>query len=83
MSTNAVCVESEFASLQRVGLAQSQFRAPDLSFGNAQDAEAELAILPPEQQAYMRKLAGHDLVDVDPERQAAWEREREAPARGV
>jgi N-dimethylarginine dimethylaminohydrolase len=77
MSKNVVFVESEFAPLKRVVLAQSQYRASDLGVVDAQSAERELAILPLDQQAYLRKLAGHDLADVDPERQQDWERERE------
>lgn len=77
MSDNVVFVESEFAQLRRVVVAQSQFCAPELGVGGADVAERELAILPLEQQAYMRRLAGHDLAEFDPERQAAWEDERD------
>lgn len=77
VSKNGVFVDSEFAPLKRVVLAQSQFRAPDLDSSDAEGAERELAILPPDQHAYLRRLAGHDLAAVDPERQAAWEHERD------
>ncbi len=76
MKTSTVYVESEFAPLRRVVLAQSQFRAPDLGVGDAPWAEAELAILPPEEREYVRGLAGRDLADADPNRQQAWEEER-------
>ena len=72
-----VFVESEFAPLHAVVLAQNEFRAPESGLVNPEQEARELAILPAEQQAYMRSLQGHDLADADPERQRAWTRERE------
>jgi glycine amidinotransferase len=77
MTNSGVFVQSEFAPLKRVVLAQSQFRAPDFGVDDDGAAQRDLAILPPEQQAYVRKLAGHDLADIDPRRQTAWEHERD------
>lgn len=69
-----VRVESEFAPLQSVVLACSEFAAgsdvdpdsPDFAFLTA-DAKRDLEV-----------LRGKDLREAFPERQAAWEREREA-----
>ena len=68
-----VHVESEFARLRSVVLAQSEFRAPDMP-----PPPEELAFLPPQVRAEMDQLLGRDFGAAFPERQIAWEAEREA-----
>jgi glycine amidinotransferase len=78
MAQRTVHVESEFAPLRTVVVAQSQFRTSDLASLDPAQVERELSILPAEQQAYVRFLAGRDLAEADPDRQRAWEAERAA-----
>ncbi len=73
-------MESEFAPLHRVVLAQSQMRLPDPDFIPAELAGDELSILPPEELAIVLSLLGHDHAEAMPERQAQWEGERAALA---
>lgn len=67
-----VFIQSEFAPLKRVVLAQSQIIAP-----KKMDADV-LKILPPETAGMADKLLGKDFRDAAPELQAQWELERES-----
>jgi len=80
MHSRTVHVESEFAPLRTVVVAQCEFRPLDPALLAPEQAAKELSILPEEEQAYMRSIAGRDLRDADPERQAQWEAERTALA---
>ncbi|AQT86649.1 amidinotransferase [Paenibacillus larvae subsp. pulvifaciens] len=69
-----VLVESEFAPLKRVVLAQSQYGAP-----TEENLEKYKDYLPdsPEGDIYIEKLYGKDVAEVYPELQKRWEAEKE------
>jgi len=68
-----IFVESEFAPLRTVVLAESQIAAPQQL-----PDPAELAFLKPEFLALAPAMLGKDFADAFPERQRAWEGERAA-----
>lgn len=71
MSHTEILVTSEFAPLRTVVLARCELSVPEPAPGSP-----ELRFLP--EGAAERNSLGRDLREADPERQAAWEREREA-----
>ena len=77
-SSRRIFVDSEFAPLRTVVLAQCQMRLPDVEPGSAAQLNDEMAIMPPEQQKTILQLLGKDHAIAMPERQRRWEAEREA-----
>lgn len=77
-SSRRIFVESEFAPLRTVVLAQSQMRLPDADAFTPEQLEAELAIVPPEKRAFIRSMQGKDHAVAMPGRQVQWEAERTA-----
>lgn len=67
-----IYVESEFAPLKKVVLAQSEFALPPRKLD-----EAELAFLTPEARQLFENIQGVDHAEAFPERQRDWEKERE------
>jgi len=78
MGGRTVFVESEYAPLRTVVLARSEFCAFDTAGVDPEQLERELSILPEDHRAYVVGLVGRDLADADPDRQRAWDAEREA-----
>jgi glycine amidinotransferase len=66
--------------LRTVVLAQSQMRLPDPAVISPEQLAAEAAIMPDEQRQMMRSLLGRDHAEAMPDRQRAWEAERDALA---
>jgi glycine amidinotransferase len=77
-SSRRIFVESEFAPLRTVVLAQSQIRLPDPSAFAPAQLEEEIAIIPADQREVIRQLLGKDHAIAMPARQAQWEAERSA-----
>jgi glycine amidinotransferase len=77
-SSRRIFVESEFAPLRTVVLAQSQMRLPAASTVTPKQLEKELGIFPADKRAVIRSLLGKDHAIAVPERQAQWEAERSA-----
>jgi glycine amidinotransferase len=75
-SSRRIFVESEFAPLRTVVLAQSQMRLPAASTLTPAQLEEELAIIPPDKRDLIRSLLGKDHAVAVPARQAQWEAER-------
>lgn len=71
MLLKSIFVESEFAPLKRVILAESEF-----CFPNAKPSEHELDFLSPESRADFENVSGGDHETLFPERHAAWIKER-------
>ncbi|MDT2304424.1 hypothetical protein P7H21_11255 [Paenibacillus larvae] len=69
-----VLVESEFAPLKRVVLAQSQYGVPIKE--NVEKEKIELPG-PPSKYIDIEKLYGKDVAEVYPELQKRWEAEKE------
>jgi len=80
-SSRRIFVESEFAPLRTVVLAQCQMRLPDVAPGSNAQLNDEMAILPQEQQKIILQLLGKDHALAMPERQQRWEAERDTLAR--
>ncbi len=78
MDERRIFVESDYAPLRTVVLAVSEFRPPDLGSADPEQLDRELSILPGGDRAYVLGLGGRDLAEADPDRQRAWEAEREA-----
>ena len=78
MGERTVFVKSEYAPLQTVVLAQSEFCPPDPAGIDPEHLERELSILPEDHRAYLLGMAGRDLAEADPVRQGAWDAERSA-----
>jgi hypothetical protein len=77
-SQRRIFVESEFAPLRTVVLAQSQMRLPDADMASKDQFEEEMSIMPEEQRRIVLQLLGKDHADAMPERQRRWEAERDA-----
>jgi glycine amidinotransferase len=77
-SQRRIFVESEFAPLRTVVLAQSQMRLPDADMASKEQFEQETSIMPEEQRRIAFQLLGKDHADAMPERQRRWEAERDA-----
>jgi glycine amidinotransferase len=77
-SVRRIFVESEFAPLRTVVLAQSEIRLPDASTFAPAQLEEEIAIIPVDQRGVIRQLLGKDHAIAMPARQAQWEAERSA-----
>jgi glycine amidinotransferase len=73
-----IFVESEFAPLRTVVLAQSQMRLPDADTGSKDQLNDELSIMPEEQRRVILQLLGKEHAIAMPERQIRWEAERDA-----
>jgi glycine amidinotransferase len=73
-----IFVESEFAPLRTVVLAQSQMRLPDADTGSKEQLNDELSIMPEEQRRVILQLLGTEHAMAMPERQRRWEGERDA-----
>ncbi|SHO58755.1 dimethylarginine dimethylaminohydrolase family protein [Vibrio quintilis] len=71
-SSDTIYVESEFAPLRRVILAESEFGFPEAPL-----PDDELAFLPPESQALFGIRTGGDHCTLYPERHNCWLAERE------
>jgi N-dimethylarginine dimethylaminohydrolase len=65
-------VESEFAPLKKVVLAQSQFAFPDEN-----GESADLSFLPPENEEWFQGHASTDFAKAHPEKQRRWEQEKQ------
>jgi glycine amidinotransferase len=77
-SQRRIFVESEFAPLRTVVLAQSEMRLPDADTGSQEQLNDELSIMPEEQRRVILQLLGKDHAIAMPERQRRWEAERDA-----
>ena len=77
-SQRRIFVESEFAPLKTVVVAQSEMRLPDADTGSEAQLNDELSIMPEEQRRVILQLLGKDHAIVMPERQRRWEAERDA-----
>lgn len=77
-SSRRIFVESEFATLRTVVLAQSQIRLPDPDTISSEQLEQELSISPQEVRDLLVRLLGRDHAQAMPERQRKWEAERSA-----
>ncbi len=77
-SSRRIFVESEFAPLRTVVLAQSQMKLPAASTVTPKQFEEELGIFPADKRAVIRSLLGKDHAIAVPARQAQWEAERSA-----
>jgi len=77
-SSRRIFVESEFAPLRTVVLAQCQMRLPDADTGSKEQLNDELSIMPDEQRQIILQLLGKDHAMAMPERQQRWEAERDA-----
>lgn len=77
-SSRRIFVESEFAPLRTVVLAQSQIRLPDASTFTPAQLEEEIAIMPVDKRNIIRQLLGKDHAIAMPARQTLWEAERTA-----
>lgn len=73
MTGYPVHVQSEFAHLRTVVLARSEFRAPDV----IRPEDPILQHLGEWERRAVRTMRGKNLAEAAPERQRAWERERE------
>ena len=73
-----IFVESEFAPLRRVVVAACEMRLSDPDFLPPELMQAEAAILPEAERALILQLLGRDHAEAMPERQRAWEAERQA-----
>jgi len=77
-SQRRIFVESEFAPLRTVVVAQCQMRLPDADVGSQEHLNDELSIMPEEQRQIILQLLGREHAMAMPERQQQWEAEREA-----
>ena len=77
-SQRRIFVQSEFAPLRTVVLAQSQMRLPDAETGSKEQLNDEMSIMPEEQRRIILQLLGKDHAMAMPERQRRWEAERDA-----
>jgi glycine amidinotransferase len=77
-SQRRIFVESEFATLKTVVLAQSEMRLPDADTASEAQLNDELSIMPEEQRHVILQLLGKDHAIAMPERQRRWEAERDA-----
>ena len=75
MDATRIFVDSEFARLRTVVLAECEFRAPD-----AMPLPADLAFLPQQASAAGSQTPGRSLAESHPDVQRAWEAERKALA---
>lgn len=71
-----IFVQSEFAPLHAVIVAECEFRLPDADFMTGEQLAKELSILPLSEQEFMRSILGTDMRDSKPDVQKRWEEER-------
>ncbi|TIH27021.1 dimethylarginine dimethylaminohydrolase family protein [Subtercola vilae] len=76
ISPRRIYVESEFASLHTVVLAQSEMRLPDADTFSPAQLDEEIDIMPADKRLVIRELLGKDHAIAMPARQAQWECER-------
>lgn len=75
-TSNRIYVESEFAPLRSVIVANCEFRPQDADYMSEEQLDEELSILPEDERKFIRSILGLELKFAKPKIHARWESER-------